>query len=45
MQVINLIFNIKEEIDKILLELTTGALGAAPDALKGENHFACNSSY
>ena len=25
----------QEEIDKILLELTAGALGAAPDALKG----------
>ena len=27
------------EIDKILNELTAGALGAAPDALKGEDGF------
>ena len=26
----------QEEIDKILLELTAGALGTAPDALKGK---------
>ena len=31
------------EIDKILNELTAGALGAAPDALKGEEGFSISN--
>ena len=33
------------EIDKILLEITAGALGAAPDALKGTNLIYAGASY